>query len=57
MENINNLGIDAEEKLIKMLSEEISKSIDKEIIKSIRRMSSKSERINKILENIKKSNL
>lgn len=35
VQDIKHYGIDAEEKLISMLSEELAKSIDKEIIRGL----------------------
>lgn len=35
MENIQNYGIDIEDKLTSMLSEELAKSIDAEILKKV----------------------
>ncbi len=56
MSNIQDLkhyGIDAEEKLVRMLSEHLAKEIDKEIIKSIMGMSlSRKQKINKIFQKI-----
>jgi hypothetical protein len=55
IQDISHYGIDAEEELLKILSEELAKSIDSEIIKSIRKPS-KIDKIKNILEKIKKDN-
>jgi len=56
MSNISDLkhyGTDAEDKLLKILSEQLAREIDKEIITSLRKMPGyRRERIKKILNKI-----
>ena len=57
VKNINDLksyGLDIEDEISKLLSEEIAKSIDVEIMKSL--FDDKKDKINKILEKISKFN-
>lgn len=52
MRDLNKYSKNAEQELIKMLSEELAKSIDREIMKSIG-LESRKEKIRDILEKFK----
>jgi hypothetical protein len=55
VENISeNYGIDVEKELTSILSDELSKSIDAEIMKNLFGSDKKKDKINRILEKIKK---
>jgi hypothetical protein len=55
VENIGeNYGIDVEKELTSILSDELSKSIDAEIMKNLFGSDKKKDKINRILEKIKK---
>ena len=56
VENIGeNYGLDIEKELTSMLSDELAKSIDAEIMKNLFGSDKKKDKINKILEKIKKN--
>lgn len=52
IQDLNSYGLDIEDELTKILSDEISKSIDLEIMKQI--IGTKPDKIRRILEKIKK---
>ncbi len=55
VENIGeNYGLDVEKELTSILSEELAKSIDAEIMKNLFGSDKKKDKINRILEKIKK---
>ena len=55
IENIGeNYGLDVEKELTSILSEELAKSIDAEIMKNLFGSDKKKDKINRILEKIKK---
>lgn len=56
VQDLNSYGLNVEDELTKILSDELAKSIDLEIMKKIRNMSTKSDKIERILEKIKKIN-
>lgn len=53
IQDIKHNGIDVEEKLMKILSEQLAKEIDKEVIKMIRGMCiTRKQKIKKILNKV-----
>ncbi len=56
VQDLEHFGLDIEDEINKMLSEELAKSIDMEILKKISSLHNKKiDKINRILEKINKS--
>jgi len=56
IQDLSSYGLDIENELTTMLSEELAKSIDVEIMKNLFGSDKKKDKINRILEKIKNSN-